>query len=176
MPDVCDLILDDHQTFRRRFAELDEERRRRESGERSGPVDSLAGLWQPLGTLLDLHAAAEEEVFYPRLVRRGADGAEETTDAIKDHNQIRDAVADAATVPVGGEVWWDAVGRARVQNSDHMAEEERGALADFRRNVDEGLRHQLGARFAAFKEEHAGGRRLEAEDKDPEGYVADSRG
>jgi hypothetical protein len=26
MPNICDLILDDHETFRRRFAELDEHR------------------------------------------------------------------------------------------------------------------------------------------------------
>lgn len=163
MPDICDLILDDHETFRRQFAEMDESR---------GDTAALARIWEPLGTLLDLHAAAEEEVFYPRLVRSGADGDAETADAIKDHNQIRDAVADAGKAAVGDEEWWEAVDRAREQNSEHMGEEERGALADFRSNVGEGERDRLGAEFAAFKGRHAGGRDLEVQDKDPQDYIA----
>lgn len=57
MPDICDLSLDDHETLRRRFAELDQQRD-------AGP-EALARMWDPLATLLDLHAAAEEEVFNP---------------------------------------------------------------------------------------------------------------
>jgi len=165
MPDICDLILDDHETFRRRFAELDEHR--------GQGTAALQRLWEPLGALLDLHAAAEEEVFYPRLLRRGQDARAETSDAIGDHNAIRHAVASAARRPAGSEEWWQAVGQAREQNSDHMAEEERGALADFCSNTPAEPRQELGARFISFKQDHAGGRRLQAEDKDPQGYVED---
>ncbi len=157
MPDICDLILDDHETLRRRFAELDEERR--------AGSDSLRRVWAPLGDLLDLHAAAEEEVFYPRLLVRGEDGRAETTDAIADHNAIRDAVRAAGVAEVASDDWWRAVERAREQNSDHMGEEERGALADFRARTGKGLRDELGATFVSFKREHAGGR-LEPGDKD----------
>ncbi len=124
MPDICDLILDDHEIFRRRFAELDENQ--------AAESDVLAGVWEPLGELLDRHAAAEEAVFYPRLLHRGEHAEKETDDAISDHNKIRDAVRDARGGEAGSPVWWEAVKRARRENSDHMAEEERGALADFR--------------------------------------------
>ena len=40
---------------------------------------------------------------------------------------------DAERHPVGSDAWWESVGRARVANDEHMAEEEREALADFRR-------------------------------------------
>lgn len=163
MPDICDLILDDHETLRRRFAELDEQR---DIG-----LDALQRVWEPLGVLLDLHAAAEEEVFYPRLLARGDDAKAETTDAIRDHNAIRDAVRDAEGSAVGSNEWWQAVEQAREQNSDHMGEEERGALADFRAHTPRELRDELGARFVLFKDAHAGGRHLEDSDKDPKGYV-----
>lgn len=163
MPDICDLILDDHEAQRRGFAELDEQRE-------AGP-EALARVWEPLGVLLDLHAAAEEEVFYPRLLARGADAESETTDAIKDHNAIRDAVRASRQAPAGGDEWWEAVKTARKQNSDHMGEEERGALADFRARTPAELRDELGAQFAAFKQAHAGGRDLRITDKDPEAYV-----
>ena len=163
MPDICDLILDDHETMRRRFAELDEQRQRD-----SGAVQRV---WEHLGELLDLHASAEETVFYPALLARGDRAKEETLDAIKDHNLIRDAVEAASAAAPDSAEWWQAVGEAREQNSDHMGEEERGALADFRTHADQELREQLGAEFVSYKAEHAGGR-LHPSDKDPEGYVA----
>ncbi|MGH9105008.1 MAG: hemerythrin domain-containing protein [Acidimicrobiales bacterium] len=109
MPDITDLILDDHETLRRCFAELDE---LRDAG-----ADALSQVWEPLGLLLDLHAAAEEQVFYPQLLARGQRAEAETTDAIKDHNAIRDAVGAAAQAPVASGKWWQAVKRAREQNS-----------------------------------------------------------
>ncbi len=165
MPDICDLILDEHGIFRRRFAELDERRGEGASSE------ILGRLWQPLAELLDRHASAEEDTFYPGLLRRGAHGDEETDDAIRDHNKIRDAVRDANDHDVGSQGWWEAVDRAREENSDHMAEEERGPLADFRVHSDAADRDALGARFVAFSAEHAGGRGISGDDKDPDAYI-----
>ncbi|PZS15585.1 MAG: hypothetical protein DLM54_12435 [Acidimicrobiales bacterium] len=42
MPDICDRSLDDHETLRRRFAELDQQRD-------AGP-EALARMWDPLAT------------------------------------------------------------------------------------------------------------------------------
>lgn len=161
MADITTLILDDHETFRRKFAELDE---------LSDP-DKLARAWQPLAELLDLHAAAEEAVFYPELVQRGSGAEEETVDAVGDHNEIRDAVHDAARHPAGSADWYRAVRAARVANSNHMAEEEDDALADFRAHADPGLRAELGRRFREFKNEHTGNRGLDTSDIDPQQYV-----
>ena len=166
MPDICDLILDDHETFRRRYAELDEHR---------DDVAALTRVWTPLAELLEVHAAAEEAVFYPELLRRAADADEETRDAIKDHNKIRDAVAAAARAAVGSEEWWAAVADGRKENGEHMEEEEREGLADFRAEVGRDVRDELGARFQAFKDAHAGGRNLVVQDSDPQEYVAEHK-
>jgi hypothetical protein len=161
MTDITKLILDDHETFRRRFAALDDAK----------GTTEIRAIWEPLAALLDLHAIAEEEIFYPQLLRRADDSEGETIDAIGDHNEIRDAVRKAARYPIGTDSWWQAVREARVANSDHMAEEEDDGLADFRRNGSPELRDELGNKFAAFKKDHAGKRDLDTSDKDPEEYV-----
>ncbi|WP_051342474.1 hemerythrin domain-containing protein [Pseudonocardia spinosispora] len=166
MDDITQIILDDHERFRRAFARLDELQ-----GAESAPARDLARVWGPLAALLDVHAIAEEEIFYPHLLRKGDDAKEETLDAIGDHNDIRDAVHDAEREPVGCDAWWEAVGRARVANDEHMAEEEREGLADFRRNASIELRETLGRRFRDFEAEHRGGHDLDTSDKDPQTYV-----
>jgi hypothetical protein len=119
MADITQLILDDHDTFRREFAALDD----------TDEPEQLRAIWEPLVALLDVHAAAEEAIFYPQLLRRGDDPEDETIDAIGDHNEIRDGLREAAQHPIGSPQWWDAVRQTRVANSDHMAEEEDDALS-----------------------------------------------
>ncbi|HEY1282373.1 MAG TPA: hemerythrin domain-containing protein [Acidimicrobiales bacterium] len=162
MPDICAVILDQHNQFRRRFAELDDLRRE--------PAEHLERLWLWLGDVLDRHAAAEERCFYPELLACGARGADETRDAIGDHDDIRDAVRDAGREPVGSKRWWNAVIQARRANSDHMAEEERGALADFRTHVDTARRAELGARFLVEIRDIADHVDIHA-DVDPNSYI-----
>lgn len=169
MPDICDLILDDHEYFRRRFAELDE----LSSGD--GPAPRLTAVWGPLSAELDLHAAAEEQIFYPELLASAQRAVEETKDAVSDHNEIRDGVRRAEGLEVGSDGWWEAVNATRDANSDHMAEEERGAIADFRRSVETSTREALGARWLAFAAEHPGGRDVDRRDRDPDRYIAEHR-
>lgn len=165
MDDITALILDDHAAFRRGFARLDDAR---------DPAELLAA-WEALALHLDIHAEAEEAILYPHLVRHGDDGAEETEDAIGDHNKIRDAVAESKLHEVGSDAWWAAVWRARRENSEHLAEEEDEALPDFRRHASVELRAELGQRWLTFYGEHKNGRNLPFRDKDPEQYVQDHR-
>ncbi|MGH3774921.1 MAG: hemerythrin domain-containing protein [Pseudonocardiaceae bacterium] len=162
MTDITQLILDDHETFRREFAALDD----------AGEPEQLRAIWEPLAALLDVHAVAEEAIFYPQLLRRGDNAEDETVDAIGDHNDIRDGVHEAARHPIDSPQWWDAVRKTREANSEHMAEEEDDALPDFRRNAALSVRVDLGHRFLKFKADHADARDLETSDKDPQEYVS----
>ena len=72
---------------------------------------------------------------------------------------------------VGSPEWRQAVAAANHANSDHMAEEERQGLADFRRNAPLDLRHELGVRFAAFEASHL--TLVKPVDKDPKTYIAE---
>lgn len=166
MPDITQLILNDHERFRRGFVAIDDL-----AGRSPVNPDELESAWAPLATRMDVHAIAEEEIFYPELLRVGSDAEDETLDAIGDHNDIRDGLHDAARHPVGSTPWLEAVARARRANDAHMAEEEREGIADFRRHASEDLRAQLGERFEAFMNEHESVSDLDTNDKDPEGYV-----
>src|SRR5215207_8345071 len=125
MADITQLILDDHEWFRRRFAALDELH-----GQDPPNVEEVRAVWQPLADHLDVHPIAEERIFYPQLLRVGAADPEEVT-----VDAIGDRVHDAGRLPVGTAEWWAAVGRARAANDEHMAEEEREGLSDFRQNA-----------------------------------------
>ena len=169
MADITMLILADHEWFREQFAKLD-------YLQAQTPTDqtALARVWRPLADKLDVHAYIEEKIFYPQLLQRGtADAEGETLDAIGDHNDIRDGVRDADAAPVGTEQWWAAVGRTREANDDHMGEEEREGLSDFRRAAPIGLREALGRQYSDFMAEHPTTEGLPITDRDPQRYVED---
>ena len=148
--DITELILSQHHEQRRTFALLDELDRSDTAG--------LAAVWDRVTVMLEVHAEAEEKFFYPRLLKVGTGGGdadsveEETEDAIKDHNEIRDA--DEA-------------------NSEHMAEEERQDLVDFRRHADLKTRHEIAVQFIVYENQHAA-RGITPEDEDPDTYVAEN--
>jgi hypothetical protein len=168
--DITQLILDDHHEQRRLFAILEQVSRT--------DTDTLAAVWDRLAAFLELHAAAEEKIFYPELLQVGVAAQrksgveEETLDAIHDHNEIRDAVAEVARHPVGSDGWYDAVAGANLANSDHMAEEEREGLTDFRRLASLQRRHDLAVAFARFEARNYAG--VTPHDLDPAEYVQEA--
>jgi Hemerythrin HHE cation binding domain len=168
MADITALILADHEWFREQFAKLDELQ--------AQPWvirGALEKVWRPLADKLDVHAYIEEKIFYPQLLKRGADDpVGETLDAIGDHNDIRDGVRAADAAAIGNDEWWSAVGRARKANDDHMGEEEREGLSDFRRHASIGLREALGQQYSEFMAAHPTTKGLPITDRDPQSYVA----
>jgi hypothetical protein len=168
--DITQLILDDHHEQRRLFAILEQ------VGQAEPGV--LEAVWARLAAFLEVHAAAEEEIFYPELLRAGisaggtsalASAEEETLDAIGDHNDIRDAIAEVAGHPAGTDEWRAAIAAVNLANGDHMAEEEREGLSDFRRRAGLQLRHDLAVAFAAFEARHYSG--VPVVDRNPQAYV-----
>ncbi len=164
--DITDVILDQHHEQRRMFAVLDELPR--------DDAAALAAVWRRLEVLLEVHAEAEERFFYPPLLSVGkgtADGdvREEVEDAVKDHNDIRDAVRATRDHEVGSEGWWAAVWAARKANDDHMGEEERQDLLDFRRHADLQTRHDIAVQFLTFEAAHYAG--VSPRDEDPDRFV-----
>ena len=160
--DITDLILEDHHRQRQAFARLDGVDPVRHH--RSRPA---SGASSP--QFLETHAAAEEAVFYPQLLRRADPDGEQTKDAIGDHNDIRNAVAESARHDVGTPKWWEAVGNARSANTEHMGEEEDEGLADFRKSATLEQRHALGILFEMAKSDPAAPN-LDMTDKDPTEY------
>jgi hypothetical protein len=167
MDDITALIMEDHHEFRLGFARLDDAR----------DADELRAVWEPLALHLEIHAEAEELILYPNLLKRGdPDTAEdETDDAIRDHNKIRDGITASGAHPVGSDGWWAGVWQARRENSEHLAEEEDEGLPDFRKHASPQLRADLGARWLKFYADHPSGKGLSFRDKDPRRYIAENR-
>lgn len=59
--DITQLILDDHAEQRRLFAMLEQIDR--------SDTEALSAVWGRLAAFLDVHAEAEEQHFYPALLR-----------------------------------------------------------------------------------------------------------
>jgi len=165
--DITQLILDDHHEQRRLFAIIEQIGK--------GDTVSLAAVWRRLSAFLEVHAETEERFFYPALMRVGRKAnrteevEDETLDAIKDHNEIRDAVAAVKEETVGSDGWFRAVEAANKANGDHMAEEEREGLTEFRRLAPLALRHDLAVSFISFEATNIDG--VVPIDKDPRNWV-----
>jgi Hemerythrin HHE cation binding domain len=164
--DITEVILFQHHEQRRMFGLLDEMPRDDTAG--------LASLWGRLEVFLEVHAEAEERYFYPPLLKLGrgspdSDVIEEVEDAIKDHNEIRDAIRKVRASEPGSKQWWTAVWAARKENDEHMAEEEREDLLDVRHHVDLETRHRIAVEFVTFEAQHSHGVPIEL--KDPREYI-----
>ena len=165
--DITQLILDDHHEQRRLFAILEqvEPVRHADPAGGLGPAGRFPRAARRGGRGDLLPGAAEGR----RPLRRAGRAEDETLDAIHDHNDIRDAVVSVPGHPVGSDEWFAGVAAANLANSDHMAEEEREGLTDFRRLAGLQLRHDLGVAWVRYEAEHYAG--VPPVDKDPAGYV-----
>jgi len=166
--DITQLILDDHHEQRRLFAILEQ----LDHSDTAG----LGAVWNRLETHLSAHLEGEERHFYPALLKLGAGAGtknsseDETLDAIKDHNEIRDGWAAVTREAIGSDVWYAALAKLNKANSEHMGEEEREGLTDFRRHAPLQLRHDIAVAFATFEAAHITG--ADTVDKDPKAYIA----
>jgi hypothetical protein len=167
MADIIDLIYADHDWFRRYFLLLDGCRTKQE----------LSAVWEPLATRLDTHAQAEEDIFYPVLLKKGGEGGDpedEAEDAITDHNEIRDAVRASREHEVDSNEWWEAVDKAREENGEHLEEEEREALTDAVKSLTFEQRHELAMQWLIFYAEHPAGKGVDDTDKDADAYIEEN--
>lgn len=172
MADIIDLVYADHDWIRRQFFLLDNAKSDTE----------LAAIWDALGDRLDVHAEAEEAVFYPALLKHGGsedrgnpegDPEDETEDAITDHNAIRDAIRRSREHKPGTKEWFDAVFEARKENGEHLDEEEREAMPDFIKSASLELRHELAMQWLRFYAERETTINVDNRDKDAGDYIAE---
>jgi hypothetical protein len=168
MTEITGLILAEHESFRRSFLDLRDLRP-------LGASPALVAAWRDLADRLEVRAAAEEDIFYPVLLKRGSDEApEETLDAIGDHNQIRDAIREGAATEVASLEWRDAVLECRKANDEHLAEGERDVIPNFRERSDDELRSVLGREWLQFRARHSGARGVSGDDLDSGAYVEEN--
>jgi hypothetical protein len=159
--DITALILTEHEAFRRAFTEIEQLTDREQLGQR----------WRELADQLEVHAAGEERIFYPELLRDVDDSEGDTEHAVKDHNEIRETTQAVEEHEVGSDAWWEAFRAAREATVDHLAEEENDVLPPFQEQVSAEQRDELGMRWLRFHEDHEDADGLSGDAVDPEAYV-----
>ncbi len=152
--EITVLVLSEHEAFRRKFEVLPD-------------AEELPTAWAELAAALEVHAVAEEQLLYPLLAHTGKDGAAESDEAVREHNDIRHAVREVEAQQIGAQAWWQAVRAAQAANAAHMADEEREFLPDFKAAVPDEQREELGMRWLEFHDQHQDGDGLSGADADP---------
>jgi len=147
MADITELILADHRRIRRLMEGLGDSAR---YGGGQDEACSLTLVWRRLAGVLDIHAEAEQEIWYPALFGHSHEKDAQVREAIADHDDIREAAREAALHPVASAAWSRAVIALLRLTTDHIAREERGPLAVFARRAAPELRNELGRQWAAF--------------------------
>ena len=137
-------------------------------------------IWTRLEILLETHAEAEEKYFYPELLRSAPVARTPSPSTRRSRTPSRTTTTSAsrcarsgAAAP-GRTTWWTAVIDANVHNSDHMGEEERQDLADFRQRASLELRHEIAVQFLRYEAVRAA-EGITPRDKDPEAYVEEKK-
>jgi len=81
------------------------------------------------------------------------------------------ALAQATKHEGGSHERYDAVGKARTENTAHLKEEEDEGLPNFRKNAPTGLRADLAQKWTQFYAAHPSGKGVDTSDKDPQTYI-----
>jgi hypothetical protein len=145
--DVVELILGAHHRILLMQQALHDAGRLR--GE-AGSAGALAAVWDRLADVIEVQAAAEEEICYQPMVAASSWSREQMEDAVADLADIGEAVAEARLQPVSSQSWWRAVKAAFSACVKHFDRQEEGVLADFRSRADRSVRRQLGGQWSAF--------------------------
>src|SRR5690242_14200577 len=140
--DVIDLILDDHRRFEALLRDL-----RDSSSDRDAVRHAFAALHVA-------HAEAEEKHVYPKLRRKGAVGEHEAEHGEEEHAEGHEALLKVLELKgTDTQAFDDAVEELANLIAHHVAEEELTILGPARAEVSESVRTDLGAKWAARRNE-----------------------
>jgi hemerythrin superfamily protein len=142
MPDVVDLIMQDHRQVEELFEKL-----------KSHP-EQRAGLVPVLTTLLTAHSRAEEAEVYPAAAQAG--GEEEVEHSQEEHVEADQLLARLAQTDPASAEFESVLDELVDAVTHHVEEEESTVLPGMRERLSEDRRTQLGDAFLASRAEHLG--------------------
>jgi Hemerythrin HHE cation binding domain len=147
MTDIIELVLDDHRRIRRLREALHDTAR---YGAGTGPGGGLAGAWDRLAGLIELHLSAEQEICWLPMCGTGPRGREQIAAAAAAAADIMAAIGESRLQPAGSPCWWLAVNDALSACAAQLGWEENVILSGFARRADRPPRDQLGRQWLAY--------------------------
>ena len=116
--------------------------------------EKKAGLFNQLKATLEVHAAIEEEIFYPAVKKaRSEHVKDEVREAYEEHKQIKTLLAEISGITPADETWDMKVKVLKEDVEHHVKEEEGEMFPDARKFLGEGKLVELGAQLEARKQE-----------------------
>jgi hemerythrin superfamily protein len=121
---VIELLKKDHETVAKLFAEFDEAKEAERDADKESAVSSIC-------QELTIHAAVEEEIFYPAVETRAVGEDEKSEDSVKEayeeHALVKSLVAELSEMKADDEQF-DAKVKVLKDLVEHHVEEEEGEL------------------------------------------------
>jgi hemerythrin superfamily protein len=142
MPDVVDLIIQDHRELQRLFETL-----------RNDP-DQRSALAPVMSTLLFAHSRAEESEVYPEASSAG--GEEDVEHSQKEHLEADQLAERLTSLDPESEEFGEVLEKLVKAVTHHLEEEEETVLPHMRERMDAAQLQTLGERFLAARAEHLG--------------------
>jgi hemerythrin-like domain-containing protein len=143
--DAITLIKADHKAVEALFAKFEANK---------DDVGSRRDLVERISAELVVHAAVEEEVFYPRLkAKADEDGRELVAEAYEEHHVVKVLIAELAELDPSDEAYL-AKATVLIENvRHHVEEEEDEMLPEAEEILGSDLLDQLGERMAERKKQ-----------------------
>lgn len=142
MPDVVDLIMQDHREFERLFAQLENE------------PDKRPTVLPVLATLLTAHSRAEESDVYPAAA--GAGGSDDVAHSQEEHVEADQILERLLACDPTGDEFADVLKELVDAVTHHLEEEEETVLPHMRESMSAEQLDSLGEAFLAARAEHLG--------------------
>lgn len=142
--DALEWLREDHRTICRLFREL-EKAKFREGAQRRDLARRIVEETR-------IHAALEEELFYPLLRKEVPDAKESILEALEEHALISHLLSQIERMTGKEERFEAKVAVLRENVEHHIEEEETGIFHDAGKGLGERRLQNLGERLAAAKE------------------------
>jgi hemerythrin superfamily protein len=143
--DAIALLKSDHATVKKMF-EKEGKLTKKDSQKK-------ASLFNQIKAALEVHAAVEEEIFYPAVKQaRSEHVKDEVREAYEEHKQIKSLLAQVSSITPEDETYDMKIKVLKEDVEHHVKEEEGEMFPDAKRFLGESRLVELGAQLEARKQ------------------------
>jgi hemerythrin superfamily protein len=140
--DAIDLLEQDHRSVEQLF-----ERYRQATGD----TEEKGRIVSEIVRDLSIHAAIEEEIFYPAVRAAVPDGEGLVEHSLEEHQEVKDLLAELDGMDPGDRAFHPKVEKVIADVSEHVEEEESEHFPKLRQAVSANELLEMGAKLAAGK-------------------------
>jgi len=137
-----DLLKEDHKKVAAIFEKLEPTTER--------ALITREELFNKLNAELEVHAAVEEQIFYP-VLKEAAETRDITFEAFEEHGVIKELLKELSATPKDTEVWTAKLTVLKENVEHHVGEEEGEMFKKARKVLSEKQADELGIRMEKAK-------------------------